>query len=134
MAVTRSNRLTGLGELQLQVLDVLSHLGEATVYQVLDQFPARKRPRYTTVLTVLRTLEEKGLAGHRVEERSHVYRLTVKPREIRRRVLREVLDRAFGGSPRELMLALLDDSAVTPEVLAELRKLLAESEVRDERS
>lgn len=134
MAAGRSNRLTELGELQLQVFDALSRLGEGTVYAVLDAFPKRKRPRYTTVLTVLRTLEGKGLATHRTENRTYVYRPKVKLREVRRRVLRDVLDRAFGGSPHELMMALLDDDAVTSEVVAELKQLLDESEVKGDGS
>ena len=132
MAKGRSNRLTELGELQLQVFEVLCELGEGTVYDVLDQFPKSKRPRYTTALTVLRTLEEKGLAVHRTEDRTYVYRPKVKRGEVRRRVLRDVLDRVFGGSPQELVAALLDDKAVTPEVIEELKRLIAESEVQDD--
>ena len=128
--MARSNRLTGLGELQLAVLDHLARIGEGTVYDLLAQFPAAKQPRYTTLLTVLRGLEEKGLGSHTKRERQHVFRACEEARQVRTRVLRDVLDRVFGGSPRQLVSALLDTEEVTPEVMHELRALLAREEAR----
>ena len=128
---TRSNRITGMGELQLQVFDILYELGEGTVYEVQDKFPEAERPRYTTVLTVLRSLEKKGLAAHHTEDRTYIFRPTVSSSEVRRGLLEEVLARAFDGSPRDLVAALLDVDAVTPEVLGEVRALIMSSEVAD---
>jgi predicted transcriptional regulator len=121
----RRNRISELGELQLEVLGILDRLGEATVYDVLDQFPEDRRPRYTTVLTVLRRLDRKGLATYRTRERTHVFRSSGGAQKARHQVLREVLDRVFGGSPQDLMAALLDVGAATPEVLDELQALIA---------
>jgi len=121
-----------MGELQLDVFEALCKLEEGTVYEVLDQFARSRRPRYTTVLTVLRSLEQKGLVTHRTRERTYIFRPTVEAAEVRRRVLRDVLERVFGGSPRELVAALLDDEAVTGEVLSELKALVVESEVQDD--
>lgn len=123
--MARSNRLAGLGELQLAVLDHLARLGEGTVYDLQSRFSAAKRPRYTTLLTVLRALEEKGLVAHAKRGRRHVFRPCADPQQVRTGVLREVLERVFGGSPRQLVSALLDAEEVTPEVMAELRALLA---------
>jgi predicted transcriptional regulator len=120
----RSNRITQLGELQVRVLDVLAELGEGTVYDVLDQFPEDQRPRYTTVLTVLRGLEQKGLLAHRTQDRAYVFRPTKAAANIHRQMLRDILDRVFGGSPGHLVAALLDVEAVTPEVLAEMKALI----------
>lgn len=122
----RSNRITEMGELQLEVFERLSELGEATVYDVLAAFPDGRRPKYTTALTVLRALEEKGLATHRRDGRTYVFAPVVTAGEVRRQLLRDVMQRVFGGSPRRLMAALLDDEAVTPDVVAELRVMLAE--------
>jgi BlaI family penicillinase repressor len=128
MRKMRSDRLTELGELQLQVLDALNRIGEGTVYEVLDRFAEEQRPRYTTVLTVLRSLEKKGLVSHRTEGRTYIFRPGTEARHVRSQVLRDVLERVFRGSHRELVLSLLDGSEVTPEVLAELRQLIAEKE------
>ena len=127
----RSNRITGMGELQLDVLDKLCRLGEATVYDVLDEFPARQRPRYTTVLTVLRNLEQKGLATHRARDRTYVFRPTDGATEVRSRMLEDVLERVFGGSPKDLMAAFLDVDAVTPDVLRQLKALIAKREAME---
>ncbi len=123
--MTRRNRLTGLGELQLAVLDQLSRMGEGTVYDLQAQFPAAKQPRYTTLLTVLRALEEKGLVAHTKRDRQYVFRPCEDPGRVRTQVLRDVLERVFGGSPRQLVSALLEAEEVTPEVVRELKALLA---------
>ncbi len=128
MTEVRSNRITEMGELQLEVFETLAELGEATVYDVLAAFPEERRPKYTTVLTVLRALEEKGLATHRREGRTYVFAPVVSDREVRGQLLGDVMQRVFGGSPKRLMAALLDDEAVTPDVVRELRALLAEPE------
>ena len=126
----RQARITELGELQLQALDRLSQLGEGTVYDVLDQFPPKQRPRYTTMLTVLRSLEKRGLVEHRTAARTYVFRPTVESRRVRGQMLMDVLGRAFSGSPRSMVATLLDTEAVTPEVLDELKGLIAEREAR----
>ena len=126
MSEARSNRITEMGELQLEVFERLAELGEGTVYDVLEAFPDGRRPKYTTALTVLRALEEKGLATHRLDGRTYVFAPVVSAGEVRRQLLRAVMQRVFGGSPHRLMAALLDDEAVTPAVVAELRAMLAE--------
>lgn len=124
----RSNRLTDLGELQVAVLDRLSKLGEGTVHDVLDRFPKAQRPRYTTLLTVLRGLEQKGLVTHRTRDRAHVFRPVLDTTQLRRRLLRDLLKRAFGGSPRDLVAALLDTESATPDVLEEMKALIEAKE------
>ncbi len=120
----RSNRISDVGELQLEVLDILRDLVQGTVYDVLEQFSEEARPRYNTVMTVLRTLEQKGLASHTKSGRSFVYQPTPDAGNVRGKVLRDVMDRVFGGSPTRLMAALLKEGDVSPEALAELRELL----------
>ncbi len=100
MATSRRNRIVDVGELQLEVLDRLMELGEGNVYDVLERFEESRRPRYTTVLTVLRGLEKKGWASHRKQDRTYVYKPTSEAGLVRNRVLRSVLDRVFSGSPQ----------------------------------
>jgi len=130
MARGRRNRLSDLGELQLQVLDILTELGEGTVYDVIARFPAGSEPRYTTILTVLRGLERKGLARHTERDRAFVFRLTREGEGVRRNVLREFLGRVFDDSPKALMATLLDVDAVTPDVIEELTAMLEEHKRR----
>ena len=128
MRKTRTDRIAGLGELQIQVLEALSRLGEGTVYDVLAEFPEAERPRYTTILTVLRALEKKGLVSHRTENRAYVFRPETEPQQVRRQVVKDVVERVFGGSYRELVLSLVDSADVTPETLAELKALIAKQQ------
>ena len=134
MAKPRSNRLTQLGELQLQVMEVLWGLDEGTVYDVQARFPPRRRPKYSTLLTVLRTLSQKGLATYRTQERTYIFRAKVPREELQRNVLGDVLGQVFSGSPKALVTALLDVETMTPEALAELKELIAarEGEAPDE--
>ena len=133
MARQRRKSLTELGELQLDVFERLCKLGEATVYAVLDRFPPSQRPRYTTVLTALRSLEQKGFVTHRQQDRAYVFRPAVDVRQVRGRLVRQLLDTVFGGSPRALVGALLDTQDVTPEVLQQLKALIADKEAKDGR-
>ena len=112
----RTNRLADLGELQLQVLEFLSGREEGTVYDLLEDFPPRERPRYTTVATVLKALEKKGLVAHRAHGRQYVFRAVVNVGEVKR------------GLVRDMLATLFDAEAVTPEIARELRALLEEHE------
>ncbi len=132
MTTPRRNNIVDIGELQLEVLDTLTGLGEGTVYDVLDRFEESRRPRYTTVLTVLRGLEKKGLALHRTQDRTYVYKPTPEAGRVRKRVLRSVLDRVFSGSPKAMLAALLDAEDITPETLVALKALIAEHEMQGE--
>ncbi len=124
MTRQRSTHIVGFGELQLVVLDALRQIGKGTVYDVLDAIPEADRPRYNTVITVLRTLEEKGLTKHTTRGRAFVYEPTPEAGHVRGQVLRDVLERVFGGSATRMMETLLREGDVRPETLAEIRALL----------
>jgi len=126
MARQRSTHIVGFGELQLAVLDALRQIGQGTVYDVLDAIPEEERPRYNTVMTVLRTLEQKGLASHTEQGRAFVYEPTPEAGRVRGQVLHDVLQRVFGGSPTRMMATLLREGDVSPEAVAEIRRLLEE--------
>jgi predicted transcriptional regulator len=128
----RRDRITPLGELQIEMLDVLKRLGEATVYDLMEGFPAERRPRSSTVQTVMRSLERRGLAAHRTEGRTFIFRVTEEAANVRGQALRDVLQRLFDGSPRALVSTLLDVADFTPDELAELKALVAEKGMDDD--
>lgn len=109
---------------------------EANVMQVLwDQGPsivAEVRERlddalaYTTVLTVLRTLEAKGYVGHEEEGRGHRYYASVKQQSARKSALLHLTDKLFKGSAELLFTHLVSDQKLSPEQIERMRKLLAE--------
>ncbi len=111
-----------LGRRELEIMNIVWDLGEATVHDVcacLD-CPAA----YTTVLTMMRILESKGLLAHRVLGRSHVYRPTVERHEVRRSMLLDLRDLLFAGSTALLLNTLITDGEMKPEELEELRRVI----------
>jgi predicted transcriptional regulator len=107
---------------ELDVMSVLWDLDSATVAEVREQLADDLA--YTTVLTVLRTLEQKGYVGHTGEGRAHRYRPLVKRETAGRSALRRLVDKVFDGSPEMLLTNLVSDKNLTDEELRRLRRLL----------
>jgi predicted transcriptional regulator len=115
-----------VGRLESLVLDELWARGEATVVQVHAALSRRRRVAPTTVSTILRRLEEKGIVTHRTEERRFVFRPLVQRRDLRRRMIGDLVDQLFGGSTAELMSHLVEDGEVDRGQLERLRRLVSE--------
>jgi BlaI family transcriptional regulator, penicillinase repressor len=114
-----------LTRLELEVMDLFWDQGPATVRQVLELLPPRRRPAYTTVLTVVSRLEEKGaLERSGKVSNAVVYRPRIARRAIHRRLVRELLDHV--GAQR-LVAHLVEEGHLS---LAELRELEAALERR----
>lgn len=110
---------------ELDIMAVLWERGSGTVAEVRDAL-ADDFAR-TTVLTVLRTLEDKGYVTHRAEGKAHRYRPTVKPEAAGKSALGRILDSMFGGSHERLLAQLVSDRRVDRE---KLRRLRAELDAR----
>lgn len=107
---------------ELDVMAVLWRNGNGTVAEVRDALPDDLA--YNTVLTVLRTLQEKGYVRPVAEGRAHRYVPTVTQEQAGKTVLARVLDKVFAGSTESLLTQLVSDRAVSPDELRRLRKLL----------
>lgn len=103
---------------------VLWDRGDATVAEVQERLADDLA--YTTVLTVLRTLEEKGHVGHREDGRAYRYHPLVEREEAGASVLARLLDRVFGGSPELLLTQLVAEGDLSEEELERMRRLLDE--------
>ncbi len=119
-------RLTQLGELQVSVLQVLWKLGEATVHQVRAELRDDPLPAYTTVLTVLRSLEKRSLVGHttRNGDRQHCYYPTATEEEVRGAAVMELLEKHFGGDADQLVAELLAHGRLSPDVSARILRIV----------
>lgn len=109
-------------ERELDVMDVLWDTGSATVAEVRERLPDELA--YTTVLTVLRTLEEKGYVGHEEEGRAHRYFPKVERQAAGKSALRRVLQKLFKDSPEMLLTHLVSDRRLSDEELRRMRRLL----------
>jgi len=113
---------------ELEILTVLWSRGATTVREVHEILTARKPTQYTTVLKVMQIMAEKGLLHRDERERAHVYE-AARPREwTQRQLAGDLLQRAFDGSARSLMLGALSARKASKKDLAELRQLLDEYE------
>jgi len=107
---------------ELDVMAVLWGRGSATVAEVRERLPDDLA--YTTVLSVLRTLEEKGHVGHRGEGKAHRYFPLVERRVAGRSALARLIDTVFNGSPELLLTQLVSDRDLSDDQIKKLRRLM----------
>jgi len=122
MARKKSPTLTD-GELRL--MEVLWRRGPSSVATVAADLP---KLAYSTVMTMLRILEDKGYLRHTKEGRAFVYHPLVDRTEAGRSAVRYILSRFFRNSPELLLLNLLKNEKIEAKELSRLKKLVAESE------
>jgi BlaI family transcriptional regulator, penicillinase repressor len=122
---------------ELAILRVLWARGASTVRQVHEVLSRERPTAYTTALKMLQIMTEKGLVRRDERDRTHVYYSKLSEDQTQRQLVRDLLDRAFGGSSSKLVMQALAAKRATAEELGEIRRLLEESrdgrEVRDER-
>ena len=116
--------MTRFTDRELDVMAVLWDRGDATVAEVQEALSDDLA--YTTVLTVLRTLEEKGHVGHREEGRAYRYHPLVEREEAGASALSRLVDRVFGGSPELLLTQLVSERGLSDAELERMRRLLDE--------
>ena len=115
---------------ELDILRVLWKQGRCTVRQVHEALHETqdKDTVYTTVLKLLQNMADKGLVRRDERERTHVYEAAISEQKTQRDLLRDLMDRAFGGSAASLVIQALSVKRASPEELEEIRKLLDKNE------
>ena len=118
-------------ERELDVMAVLWDLGTATVAEVQSRLPDQLA--YTTVLTVLRTLEEKGDVTHRAEGRAYRYIPLVERERAGASALKRMVRKMFGGRPELVLTQLVSDRRLGEEDLRRLKAVLEERLAEEEK-
>lgn len=131
MARKRSTTLTD-GE--HRIMEVLWRRGSATVAEVAEEFAGKDGSAYTTVLTMMRIMCDKGYLTCRKDNRAHVFSPKVNRNTAARKAVRQLLTKFFAGSPGELVLSFLRDEELSPAELDQLRKRIHESTKDEEPS
>jgi len=108
---------------ELEILKIVWQRGQATVREVYRDLAAQRKVAYTTVLTMMGILEQKGHLKKTAGERAYIYSPTKPQQQVVRSMVREFVHRVFNGSARPLLVHLLEDPDTRPEELAELEKL-----------
>ena len=107
-------------------MQVLWEQQESTVSQVLAALSDYGELAYTTVATMLRKMEARGLVGHRAEGRSFIYRPRVAAQDVSRSMADHLVDRLFEGRLLDVVNHLLTTREVSREELRQLERLIAE--------
>jgi BlaI family transcriptional regulator, penicillinase repressor len=111
-------------EAELAILRVLWQRGPSTVRQVHEVLNTARKTGYTTVLKLMQIMTEKGLLSRDEVPYAHVYQARLGREQTQRRLLADLLDRAFEGSMSGLVLRALSTRKATPEELSEIRRVL----------
>ncbi|HXG54094.1 MAG TPA: BlaI/MecI/CopY family transcriptional regulator [Vicinamibacterales bacterium] len=121
---------------ELAILRVLWERGASTVRQVHDTMSLARPTAYTTALKMLQIMTEKGLVRRDETDRTHIYQARHTEEQTQGQLVRDLLDRAFGGSATKLVMQALASRRSSADELTEIRKLIddrEEKEVRDAR-
>lgn len=111
---------------ELRLMKVLWTRGESAVSDMVAATAEEGALAYTSVLTTIRILEQKGYVTHRQEGRAFLYSAVLGEQEASRSEVRHVLQRFFGNSRERLLLSLLGDDEMTPDELRRLKEAIAQ--------
>ena len=117
---------------ELAILTILWERGPSTVRQVHEALAAERDTGYTTTLKLMQIMADKGLVTRNESARTHVYAAMASEEQTQRQLVKDLVDRAFGGSAAALVLQALNAEGASPAELREIRKLI--DDYREKRS
>jgi BlaI family transcriptional regulator, penicillinase repressor len=119
-----------LTEQELEIMKVIWRLENATVRQVYEALLEKRRIAYTTVMTMMNILEQKGYLKKQQHDRAYVYRPSQPQKQVIRSMVREFVDRVFNGSAEPLLVHLVEGEHLTKNDLDEIRRTIKSSTPR----
>jgi predicted transcriptional regulator len=131
MARPKSTPNKRLTEVELELMSILWRLQEGSVSDVMGALPGGRALAYTSVSTILRILEGKGVLAARKEGRGHIYTPLLGKQEYEARIVADVVQRVFDGAPTALVRQLIDNVNLSEDDVREIRKML--SGIREKR-
>lgn len=124
-------KFTLLTNAEHRIMEVIWAKGSATVAEVVEALDGKDA--YTTILTLMRILRDKGYLSSRPDGRAFVFCPKVNRETAARKAVQQLLAKFFGGSPSELVLSFLREEKITPDELDALKdKILATPDPRHE--
>ena len=115
---------TTLTDVELEIMQVVWDKGSATVRDVYETVNARRKIAYTTVMTMMRVLEQKGHVDKSDEERAYVYRPAKPKKQVIGAMVTDFLNRVFNGSAEPLLVHLAEEGELSQENLKQVKRLL----------
>ena len=113
---------------ELEILTVLWQRGPSTVREVFRVLNETRETGYTTILKLMQIMTEKGLLERDESVRPQVYSAARTEKHTQKQLMGDLVERAFGGSPGNLVLQALSSRKTTPEEREQIRKLLDQLE------
>jgi len=117
-------RHTELTDHELQIMKVIWQRGNATVRDVYEELLKHRKIAYTTVMTVMGVLEQKGRLKKAASGRAYVYTPAQPQSEVVTSMVRDFVGRVFNGMAKPLLVSMIEDGKITEDELDELKKLL----------
>jgi predicted transcriptional regulator len=118
-------RSTTLTDQELEIMKIVWQLEKATVRDVYEALLERRKIAYTTVMTMMKILEQKLYLKKTLEDRAYIYSPTKPKNQVIRGMVREFVDRVFNGSAEPLLLHLVEDRCLTEKELREIERSIA---------
>ena len=116
-----------LTDLELQIMKIVWDRESSTVRDIYEALVKTRKIAYTTVMTMMRILEQKGQLKKSSRERAYVYRPTKPKKKIVSAMVRDFVDRVFNGSAEPLLVHLVEEGELSQENLQKVSKMLRKS-------
>ncbi|MGD8427238.1 MAG: BlaI/MecI/CopY family transcriptional regulator [Balneolaceae bacterium] len=120
--------LTPLGETEMEVLHHVWDMGEATVKDVRKCILENREVAYTTIMTVMKNLADKGYLKYRKKGVTYVYSPAREPESVRSNLVRDLIKKVFKGSPKELVQTLVKSKDITAREFDEIKRMIDQME------
>lgn len=116
--------LDPLGETEMEILNIVWDLGEASVADVRERILEYREVAYTTVMTIMKNLADKEYLKYRKDGLSYIYSAAVKPDQVRYSLIDRLVDKVFKGSPTELVQTLVKNENLSEDERREIKKMI----------
>jgi BlaI family penicillinase repressor len=117
-----------LTEQELEIMKVVWEFGAATVRDVYETLLARRRIAYTTVMTMMKIMEDKKYLKRRLRGRAYVYEGTRPKKQMIREMVSEFINRVFNGSAEPLLAHLVEERRLSEAELKQIAKMIRENQ------
>lgn len=117
-------RSTTLTEQELEIMKIVWQRQQATVRDVYETLREHRKVAYTTVMTMMKILEQKGHLRKRAEEKAHVYTPTKPKAQVIRNMVRDFVERVFNGSAEPLVMHLVEEKHLSDEEITDIERML----------
>ncbi len=117
-------KLATISPAETEILNLVWQVGKATVQDVCDRLPTKRKIAYATVQTLLRRLERKGYVKHRNRGKAHVFFAVVKRERVIKKSVTDFLERLFGGDAVPLMQYLAEHGELDADDIDQLKRLV----------